>query len=396
MRRLALVLVLVAVVSGACSDPNEEAEELRAFTRLSAREPKTLTFRSASEEQAYEVRGTFEDELRYSMTLTLAGKPLVDYVVRDDALAVRLRDAAFGARLANVLGDPVVDAALKSGRWVIDPAGAPPLIRSEVRAGGEAVSDPFRDTQDAIRFIEQAMGQSSEVKEFTLEDIEYRSALDPWRYPTQNDGEARYDLVRPLLPTNESATLGAQGDIGPAQFRKTSIFVQGRRVRQICSLVDVQGHEEFVELREQGADSNPFLATLLERIREKETAIPIEERYVFVEIDYPRSAAVGVPPDAVTGKLETFLTALEGGFGAGVLRPTGRLDTTECRRTVPRSPGRPRALRSLLDRAVVARAGVVGVPEDVVSAFPLPGDVALALAHRAPASGPVARCAAAA
>ena len=334
MRRMAVVLAAMAVVSGACSDPNEEAAELREFTRVSAREPRTLTFRSVSEEQAYEVHGTFEDELRYSMTLTTAGKPLVDYVVRDDALAVRLRDAAFGARLANVLGDPVVDAALKAGGWVIDPAGAPPLIRSEVRAGGEAVSDPFRDTQDAVRFIEQAMGQASEVKEFTLEDIEYRSALDPWRYPSQDDGEARYDLIRPLLPTNEAATIGAQGDIGPAQFRKTSVFVQGRRVRQVCSLVDVLGHEEFLQLRERGSESNPFLAALLERIQEEETAIPIEERYVFVDIDYPRSAAVQVPPDAVAGKLETFLTALEGGFGAGVLRPTGRPDTSECRRTL--------------------------------------------------------------
>lgn len=331
MKRLALVLVVMAVLSPACSDPNEEAVELRGFTRVSAREPRTLTFRSASEDQAYEVRGTFEDELRYSMTLISAGKPLVDYVVRDDALAVRLRDAAFGARLANVLGDPVVDAALKSGAWVVDPAGAPPLIRSEVRAGGEAVSDPFRDSQDAVRFIEQAMGQATEVKEFTLEDIEYRSALDPWRYP-MDEGEARYDLIRPLLPTNESATIGAQGDIGPAQFRKTSVFVRGRRVRQICSLVDVQGHEEFVELRERGPASNPFLAALLARISEKETAIPIEERYVFVEIDYPRSTSVNVPPGATTGKLETFLTALEGGFGAGVLRPTGRIDTSECRR----------------------------------------------------------------
>ncbi len=333
MRRLALVLVSIAVVSGACSDPNEKAVELRGFSRVSAREPRMLTFRSISEEQAYEVRGTFEDELRYSMALTSAGKPLVDYVVRDDALAVRLRDIAFGTRLANVLGDPVVDAALKAGKWVVDPSGAPPLIRSEVRAGGEAISDPFRDTQNAVRFIEQAMGQSSEVKEFSLEDIEYRSALDPWRYPAEDDGEARYDLIRPLLPTNESATIGAQGDIGPAQFRKTSVFVQERRVREICSVVDVQGHEEFLELRERGAESNPFLAALLERINEKETAIPIEERYVFVEIDYPESPDVQIPPDAVTGKLETFLTALEGGFGAGVLRPTGRLDTSECRRT---------------------------------------------------------------
>lgn len=289
--------------------------------------------RSVSEDQVYTVRATVQDELRYAMVLSAGDKEVMDYVVRDDAAAVRLRDPSFGARIANVLGDPIVDAALKAGRWVIDPAGAPPLIRTDVSAGGETSGDPFRDAQGVLRYVEQSMGQASQVKEFTLEDIEYRSALDPWRYPAEGSAEVRYDLVRPFLPTNEAATVGAQGDIGPAQFRKVVAFVERRRVREICSVVDIQGHEEFIELREAGADSNPFLANLLRRIEREETAIPIQERYLNVEIDYPEEVSVDVPADAVTGKLETFLTALQGAFEAGVLRPTRNVDTEACRRT---------------------------------------------------------------
>lgn len=333
MKRSISLVVASALLLAGCTNPQEDADELRSFSRFSAREPRTLTMRSVSETQAYEVRATFEDELRYGMTLSANGRPLVDYVVRDDALAVRLQDAAFGARLANTLGDPVVDAALREGRWVVDPSGAPPLIRSDVRAGGESAGDPFRDAQDAVRFIEQAMAQAREVREFNLEDVQYRSALDPWRYVAEDSSEVRYDLVRPVLPTSEAATVGAQGDIGTPQFRKTSVFVKGRRVHQICSLVDIEGHEEFIELRKKGDDSNPYLAGLLERIRKKETAVPIEERYVFVDVSYPKSTDVVVPADAVIGNLDAFLSALQGGFEAGVLRPARRQDTSQCRRT---------------------------------------------------------------
>lgn len=314
---------------GACSNPNEAADELRSFVTRSAREPRVYEFRSASAEQVYTVRATVEDELRYGMVLSQGGRDLLDYIVHDDALAVRVRDAEFAGRIANVLGDPVVDSALREGRWVIDPSGAPPLIRTEAASAVQA--DPFEEAQGSVRFITQAMGQASEVKEFTLEDIEYRSALDPWRYPG-DDGEARYDLIRPALPTSEAATLGAQGDIGPAQFRKTSVFVEDERISEICSLVDVQGHEEFLDLRRRGDESNPFVAALRERIERKQTAVPIEERYVHVDIDYPDQTSVALPADATVGKLETFMTALEGAFGAGLLRPSGRPDTDDCRR----------------------------------------------------------------
>lgn len=333
MKRLTVLLLALALVAGACSDPNEDADELRSFVRASEREPRTYTINVASENQAFRIHATVEDELRYAMVLSFGGREVMDYVVRDDALGLRLRDPSFAARLANVLGDPVVDAALKEGRWVTDPAGAPPLIRSEVDAAGATPNDPFREAQDILRFVIQSMGQSPLIREFTLDNVEYRSRLDPWRYPNEERGEVRYDLRRPILPKNEAQTIQSAGDIGPEQFRKMSVFVSDRRIRQICSFVDVQGHEEFIELRRRGLESNRFLAQLLQRIEEGETAVPIEERYVVAQLRYPRSTSVDIPPDAATGKLETFLTAFEGGLTAGILNPAGRVDTSTCRRT---------------------------------------------------------------
>lgn len=336
MKRLVLLALLVALVGAACSNPEEDADELRSFIRLSERVPRAFTYTVAEEDAAYEVEAKIEDELRHAMVLTYDGREVMDYVVRDDALAVRIRDQEFASRLANVLGDPVVDEALKAGRWVIDPAGAPPLIGAEVRAGQETSGNPFRDARDAIRSVEEAMGSSRRIREFTLDDVEYRSQLDPWRYPAGED-EVRYDLQRPLLPTNEAQTVQGSGDIGTSQFRKMSVFVDKRRITQICSVIDVRGHEEFRELRRRGLDSNPFLAQLLRRIERKETALPIEERYAVAAIVYGEDASVDAPTDAVTGKLEAFVTAFDSAREAGLLRPTGRTDTSQCRRTTSES-----------------------------------------------------------
>ncbi|HYZ91523.1 MAG TPA: hypothetical protein VFA34_03905 [Actinomycetota bacterium] len=332
MKRLIGLVAVLAVLAGGCSNPDEDADELRAFVRTSGREARTFTYQEASDERAFSVRGSVQDELRYSMDLSSGRTKVMEYIVRDDALAVRL-NPSFATRIANVLGDPVVDKALKEGRWVIDPAGAPPLFESEVQAGGEVSGDPFRTARDALRFVQTSMGSARQIKEFTKDDVTYRSALDPWRYPPEESRrEKRYDLLRPPLPVSEAQTLQGAGDIGPPQFRKTSVFVSGRRVREICSLVDVQRHEAFLELRRKGLGSNPFLARLLRRIEKKETSVPIVERYVYAKIGYPEKISVDAPADATTGKLETFVTALEGAFAAGLLRPRATPDTSSCRR----------------------------------------------------------------
>src|SRR5439155_9655435 len=133
--------------------------------------------------------------LRYSMLLKSGdGKPLVDYVVHDDELAVRLRDPAFGAKLANVLGDPLVDHALKAGQWVQDPSGAPAVVQASTVSGAESSGNPFQDARQVFLFAQSSLGQASSVVKFSLEDITYKSRFDPWRYPADTSGDLRYDL----------------------------------------------------------------------------------------------------------------------------------------------------------------------------------------------------------
>jgi hypothetical protein len=331
VRRIAgLVVVLGLLASVACGAKND-IEVLNRGVRSSDTRAREFRYHSVTENQDVAVRGKVEDELRYAMVMSSGGKDLVDYVVRDDAIGVRLRDPSFGKRLANTLGDGVVDAALKSGEWVVDPSGAPPLIRPEVAQGADLFGDPFRDAYEIFRYVKTSVSQARDVKLFSLEDIEYRSSQDPWRYPT-NDSEARYDLVRPRLPTSEGQTIGSRGDIGPNVFRKMSVFLKADKVEQLCSLVDIEGHEKIKELREKGLSSNPFLANLLKRVENKETSTPIEERYLVTDFTYPNTVEVKLPTQRTVGKLETFITALQKGIEAGALRPRTAADTSECKR----------------------------------------------------------------
>ncbi len=335
-RSLAGLVLLLGLVASACSPADEDQRELERSISRSELQVRAFDFISHGTTDAYEVSGAFADDLRYKMALSHEGRLLVQFVVSDDALAVRLPDPKFGEQLANELGHPTVDGALKAGRWVVDPSGAPPLFRRETAPAAGAASDPFASARGALRAIDAYITDARAVKEFSLEDIEYRPQYDPWRYPDTEGAEIRYDLVRPSLPKSEAQVQtggGAGADIATAgHFRKTSIFVRDARVHQVCSTVDIDGHEDIVRLREEGADSNPFLAGLLQLVKTGETAVPIEPRTSIVTVRYPEDVSVTLPGDAVSGKLETFLSAFQQGVTGGVLRPEEGAALRDCRR----------------------------------------------------------------
>lgn len=331
MKRVIGVLAVVLALAGTSCKPNDDPVVLRRAITRSAEQPRLYTIRVASNESAYVVKAKLEDDLRYSMLLESAtGKPLVDYIVGDDALAVRLRDQSFGTKLANVLGDPVVDKTLRTGQWVQDPSGAPPVVQAST-AAGQTSGNPFQDARQVLLFAQSAMGQGSQVVKWSLEDISYKSRFDPWRYPKGN--ENRYDVRPPPLPRSEAQTVQARGgDIGPQHFRKLSVFTEKGKVDQICEAIDIFGHEDYVAIKERGNNWNPFLTALFDRVLKGDTATPVRQRYMVVDLSYSEGEAVSVPAGAKPGKLTVFVSALQQAITAGALKPASAVDTSECRR----------------------------------------------------------------
>ncbi len=333
MKRFVAALACVAALAS-CA-PNDEANvELRRALERSELKPRTFEIETQAATEAYAVQGAVADDFRFKMTLSSGGRRLIEYMVVDDGLALRLLDPSFGGRVANELGHPTVDAALREGRWVVDPAGAPALFQKSTGVGGARAVDPFRDSREALRLATNHMAEAREIKEFSLEDIAYRPQYDPWRYPDSEGREVRYDLIRPPLPKNESQTLGGTTDdiVSLAQFRKTSAFVHKGAVRTLCSMVDIAGHEDVQLLRQRGAKSNPFLADLIRTVERGDTAIPIVPRETVMTLRYPSSVDIELPTDAVRGKLDTFLAAFQQAVAGGVLKPK-RVEPIEgCRR----------------------------------------------------------------
>ena len=340
MKRPLVILTLLLAVAATSCKPNQDATDLRNDLTKSSNLSRTFTERIVTAGAAYVVRGTLEDDLRYSMLLSDgAGTPLVDYVVHDDELAVRLRDPAFGAKLANSLGDAVVDKALKAKQWVQDPSGAPPIIQASTLSGAESSGNPFQDARQVFLFAQSAQGQAALTIKWSLEDITYKSRFDPWRYPEDKSGELRYDLRPPPLPHSEAQTIrGSSGDIGPQHFRKFSMFVNKGKIDQLCEAIDIYGNEDYVALKQRGFKSNPFLTSLFGRVIKGDTAVPIRTRYMVTDVEYQPGATVTVSRDAVPGKLTTFLSALQQAIAAGALKPATAPDTTECVRSSRAAP----------------------------------------------------------
>jgi hypothetical protein len=323
-----------------CGKINEDAVELKGFVSRSELVPRVFDYQALGANDAYDVRGEIADDLRFKMVLSHEGRTLVQYIAYDDALAIRLPDPTFGKKLANELGHPTVDRALREGKWVVDPSGAPALFRKLAGQRGVSSGDPFRDSREAMRVIADYMTDARGVKEFSPDDIEYRPQYDPWRYPDTQRSEVRYDLLRQPLPKSEAQTLGGQtGDAAQiGQFRKTSVFIRDNHVQEVCSVVDIEGHEDIVRLKEKGLKSNPFLAGLLALIARKETAVPIEPRTTITTLTYRDNVSISLPKDAVRGKLETFLSAFQQGVTAGALKPSKGASINDCRRPADARP----------------------------------------------------------
>jgi hypothetical protein len=266
------------------------------------------------------------------MMLSVGGVAVVEQIISDDARALRLPTPA-ALEGAPAFGHPSVDAALRSGRWVIDPSGAPPLVRAE-EGPGQAVVDPFREALTAFGFVRQSVADAFEVREFNFEAIVYKPSQDPWGYPRRSRGEVRYDMARRFLPKTEDQIGGAQGDIIPGHFRKLSAYVLDGRVYQVCSLVDIEGHEDFIKLKELGeGKGNPFHRTLLNRIRKGDTQLPIFELEHYITMTYPERVEIGLPADAHVGLLDGFEQFQNESF-ADLLKPKGeeRPDLKRCDR----------------------------------------------------------------
>lgn len=274
MRRrvtVGLALGLVLGLAGCDSEAATTEKKLRAAVQdtehLAHRFVYQETFRSEEETTGTDVQGLIEDDLRYKARVSVGGVAVLDEVVSDDALAVRLiQPAALGDFLRRpaeqgrggagvgggggaVSGSPAPDAldgpdpvaALRSRRWVLDRAGAPAVFAANPAEQRPLGEDPILDALDIFAYVEQAINEAAYIAEWSEESLEpvYRDDEDPFERPEKGSDVIRYDFAAPKLPKASDRAGGNQVTPDARHFRKMAVYVKDGKILKVSEVIDV-------------------------------------------------------------------------------------------------------------------------------------------------------------
>ena len=257
-----LVLVLSASLLSGCKKTNQVKDKVLRFIDATIPLARQFTYADADANKNLTVVGIVEDAFRYKARLSVNGTASWDEVVSDDAVADRFLDASLlpaivtkslaldgPTQLASLAAQlaaapPPVSAggsisaidALRTGRWLLDPAGAPSPVAS---AADEALpgNDPIHDAVTVLDYVRAAVQEAPFVKKYDAESLEpvYKPTEDP--FPKPGPGVDRYDLKEVPLPTSQ-----ANGGIRAPQvanFRKMAVYVQGGHIIEVRERIDV-------------------------------------------------------------------------------------------------------------------------------------------------------------
>ncbi len=274
------ILVVTALGLSGCKGANDAEKRLRDALHNTEKLSNTFLYKETVHDKAgdheTDVRGLVEDDFRYKARVAADGKPVLDEVVSDDALAVRfLEPAAMGPFLrkptkakqsgsgvggggsaaepaagggsSSTPGEPAAAEILASRRWVLDPAGAPSAFAT-ANTDQTLGDDPIADARAVFAYVERAIDEAVRVVEWNPESLEYRKDEDPFETPKDGSGVARYDFERPNLPkASQTGTGTNQVTPDTRHFRKMSVYVKDKRIIRVVEKIDVESRLDDLE-----------------------------------------------------------------------------------------------------------------------------------------------------
>jgi hypothetical protein len=277
------LLVVTALGLSGCKGASDAEKRLREALRNTEKMSNTFLYRETVRDKvgAHEtdVRGLVEDDFRYKARVATDGKPVLDEVVSDDAIAVRLLDTAAMGRFlrkpatakqggsgvggtgstpapdgggdqggsSRMPGEPSAAEILASRRWLLDSSGAPSAFGSG-NTDQTLGDDPIADARAVFAYVDRAMNEAVRVVEFNPESLEYRKDEDPFETPKEGSGVTRYDFERPKLPkASQTGTGSNQVTPDTRHFRKMSVYVKDKRIIRVVEKIDVESRLDDLE-----------------------------------------------------------------------------------------------------------------------------------------------------
>jgi hypothetical protein len=275
------VLVVTALGLSGCKGATDAEKRLREALRNTEKLSNTFLYQETVYDKAgkheTDVRGLVEDDFRYKARVAIDGKPVLDEVVSDDALAVRFLDPASmgqflrkptkakqsgsgvggggsaqdaavdGGGSSRTPGEPAAAEVLASRRWVLDSAGAPAAFAT-ASTDQTLGDDPIADARAVFAYVDRAINEAVRVVEWNPESLEYRKDEDPFETPKARSGVTRYDFERPNLPKASQTGSGAnQVTPDTRHFRKMSVYVKDKRIIRVAEKIDVESRLDDLE-----------------------------------------------------------------------------------------------------------------------------------------------------
>ena len=260
---IALAVFTASGLAAGCGKAEQDAAKavkaaLRKTAELSYR--YTYDVEMPVEKVGWDVRGIIEDDLRFKTQLSFDGAPAIEEVISDDTIATRfimpevlpLYENPEGGRSdtgkrqgdaeEKLASDVEVKGALSSGRWVMDPSGAPALLGGAVdmRTLG---ADPLYDSMTMFQYIDQVLRVNG-VYEFNADALDYRPQEDPFAenlpeklFPGRK--VKRYDVWRPGLPKASDTQAGNQITPGMEHFRYMAIFIEDGLIIRVDETINL-------------------------------------------------------------------------------------------------------------------------------------------------------------
>ncbi len=322
----AALLVVVLLASTACGTRIDPKDDSIAAIRSTERQPRGIAYEKTSADGTMtRVDLLVSDDYRYKAQVSVDGRPALDVVVRDDALAVRVVDLDAAAEAVGEAFTAAPSAevlrALESRNWVTDPTGAPELFSATaggvLEAGEGGIIAPVLEALRSLQEAENALQRAAVVSRFNEENPNYEKRVDTFPQPESGSSVLRFDLFPPPLPS-PNQSLGSPQDSLPdnQHFRRMSIYIDEGRVTNVLAAIeinprlfdDIEGRYDIDLPVEDEKRAGEMAIEQLNAQRVAAGLDPIDAGLVTVEIlDLGGSEAVLLPTDFINGDLKGFV-----------------------------------------------------------------------------------------
>lgn len=359
MKRVIVPIVIaVALVTSACGAGGGATRARRtvmsSLDRISS-DSYSFVYKETLADTKTEivVTGSVADDLRQQATLQVDGHELLQHIVSDDAIAVRVLDEKRALPyIAQVsVQDRSAGLALAAGKWIVDHQGAPDLLAP--RTGENAIrvgANPMLDaTNYLFQYFEDSMNDSRGMEEWNPDAADYNPLDDPWKEDAEanlvDQGIRRYSIVQPPLPSRTAR--GSEGALTDTQhFRKMAFYLRGSDIMTAKEQIKIDDRVEF--RRSRAGRAADYFQVLLAQALAGATREPVRQRNMEitferadVSIQLPSDDFVGVPSLDLVSGVASLVPQVDAGSRFGPGSPAARTSPVPASTDEPEGTGSP-------------------------------------------------------